>query len=320
MRMTILGLFLALAALSPGLLAAGEYRAGYAIVTTQVSVPFDVLVAYPTESQEERVAEGPFAISASRDSPIASDARFPIILFAHGNGRSAGTPIPHHGMLFELARRGFIVVAPFFPGGERPFDHRPRQVQEALEAALNLGRIEAHADQQRMGMIGYSFGAAVALMNAGAKVNFAHLGHYCSKDGQDDPRACSGIPTDGSLAGLPSRASESLLPLKALVLLEPFGAPFDRQDLEALDMPVMIVNALQSDLKAAGNAHALAAALPKPPRTLSIPGSHFVFIGPCPSQLGASEPLLCGDPPNVDRGDILQHLRGEVVMFLWSHL
>ena len=62
------------------------------------------------------LSKGIFTLSASRDSPVATDARFPIVLFAHGNGRRAGTPLPHHRLLLELARRGFIVVAPFFPG------------------------------------------------------------------------------------------------------------------------------------------------------------------------------------------------------------
>ena len=171
----------------------------------------------------------------------------------------------------------------------------------------------------RMGMIGYSFGGAVALMNAGAKVNLAHLAQYCSTN-KDDPRACDGIPTDGSLAGIPSRGTKSLLSLKALVLLEPYGAPFDKNDLALLNMPIMIVNALQSDLKASHNVYALAAALPNAPRTLSIPGSHFVFIDPCPSQIKVSNPLVCKDPPNVDRGAVNKKMRREVVEFLRSSL
>lgn len=320
MRKKAAGLFLILAFAFSTSVNAGEYRAGYAINTAQVTVPFDVLIAYPTEVQEENVVEGIFTLSASRDSPIVSDTLFPTVLFAHGNGRRAGTPLPHHGLVLELARNGFIVVAPFFPGGERPFDNRPRQVQEALDVALSDPRIASHADRDRMGMIGFSFGGAVALMNAGAKVNLAHLAEYCSTNKDDDPRTCGGIPTDGSLAGVPSRASKSLLSLKALVLLEPFGAPFDQNDLTSLNMSIMIVNALQSDLKAAGNAHALEAALPNAPRTLSIPGSHFVFVDPCPLQLKASNPPVCEDPPNVDRSAILKQVRREVVEFLHSSL
>lgn len=171
-----------------------------------------------------------------------------------------------------------------------------------------------------MGMMGFSFGGAVALMNAGAKLNLAHLAHYCSENGDDDPRACRGIPTDGSWADIPSQASKNLLPLRALVLLEPLGASFDQPDLVSLNMPIMIVDSLQSDLKAAGNAYALAAALPQPPTTLSIPGYHFVFIGPCSAKLKAAEPVACSDPPNVDRSDVHKQLMRDVVAFLNASL
>ena len=320
MRTNIVGLFLILAFAFSVSVNAGEYQAGYTLSTARVTVPFDVLIAYPTLTPEERTVEGAFVLSASEDSPVAADALFPIVVFAHGNGRRAGTPIPHHGLILELARNGYIVIAPFFPGGERPFKNRPQQVQEALDTALSDMRIASHANRSRMGMIGFSFGGAVALMNAGAKVNFAHLAQYCSTNKDSDPRACNGIPTDGSLADVPSQATKSLLSLKALVLLEPYGAPFAQDDLASVDISVMIINALQSDLKASHNVYALAAALPKTPRTLSIPGSHFVFIGPCPSMIAATNPEVCKDPPNVDRGAVLKQMRREIVGFLHASL
>lgn len=319
MRTFVVSLLLAFALASAAPVNAGDYQAGFTRSMAEGAVPFEVLVAYPTQTREERITGGGITVSASRDSPVAANARFPIVVFAHGNGRRAGTPIPHHGLILELARHGVIVVAPFFPAGRNPFENRPRQVQEALDVAVNDARIAPHADRNRMGMIGFSFGAAVALMNAGAKVNPAHLGQYCSTN-KDDPRACGGVPTDGAWAGTPSWGSKNLISLKALVLLEPYGAPFARDDLASLDMPIMIVDALQSDLKASGNAYALAAALPKTPRTLSIPGSHFVFIEPCPSQIKASNPMICKDPPDVDRAAVNKQLRRDVISFLRSAL
>lgn len=320
MRRIIVGVLMAFVLASAAQVNAGEYQAGFMHATAQGEIPFDVLIAYPTVTQEKSVDEGGFTLKASKDSPVAPNARFPIVLFAHGNGRRAGTPVPHHGLILELARHGFVVVAPFFPGGERPFNNRPRQVQEALDAALSDARIGPRVDRDRMGMIGYSFGAALALMNAGAKLNLSHLAQYCTANKATDPRACGGIPTDGSLSGLPSRASKSILSLKALVLLEPFGAPFDQDDLATLNMPILIVNAVQSDLNAAGNAYALTAALPKAPKTLSVPGSHFVFIHPCPPAVRASNPVVCKDPPDVDRGAVAKQLRRQVVRFLRSSL
>jgi predicted dienelactone hydrolase len=196
-----------------------SFRGGATRITVQDTEPFDALIAYPTEAAEGSFENGPFTLAASRDSPVAAGAPFPIVLFSHGSGRGPGTPLVHRDLLLHLARDGFIVVAPFHPGTRRPFVDRPRQIRKALEAVLADRRFSTHADSSRTGMMGFSFGGAVSLIVAGAMANFAHLSAYC-RDHPDDPRACDGVPTDGSLADAPSRTSADTVPLKALVLLE----------------------------------------------------------------------------------------------------
>lgn len=166
-------------------------------------------------------------------------------------------------------------------------------------------------------MIGYSFGGAVALMMAGAKLNLAHLSDYC-REHRDDPRACDGIPIDGSLSNIPSRKSDDAVHLKALVLLEPYGAPFGKDDLLALDIPVLIYRALQSDLKSDGNILSLAQNLPKAPRQVAVPGGHGIFLAPCPPAqpaISVETATLCKDAPDVDRVAIHQHAGDEIAKF-----
>ena len=83
-----------------------------------------------------------------------------------------------------------------------------------------------------------------------------------------------------------------------------------------LNMPILIYRALQSDLRADGNALSLARNLPVPPRQVSVPGGHGVFIAPCPPTLDA----LCSDPPDVDRVAIHDSVGDEVVNFFRSNL
>ena len=98
-------------------------------------------------------------------------------------------------------------------------------------------RFSNRADPDRIGMMGFSFGGAVTLIVAGANIDLANLSAYCH-DHTDDSRACEGIATDGSWAKVPpSRKSDDALPLKALVLLEPYGAPFEQKSLGSLDLP-----------------------------------------------------------------------------------
>lgn len=285
------------------------------------ATPFDALVAYPTEAAETPLREGQglSRLTAARDARVAGQQRFPVILFSHGSGRGAGTPLLLGDLLLSLARAGFVVVAPFHTGGDRPFVLRPHQMRSAFDAMLADARFAGHADPARLGAMGFSFGGAVALLSAGARLDLAHLAAYC-RDHRDDPRACEGVPTDGSLDAVPPRASQDALAVKALVLLEPYGAPFSAQAVGTLDRPVLIYRALQSDLGAEGNILALARALPRRPQPVEIPGSHFVFADSCPADPGTRPAELCYDPPGVDRLAVQQRVRQEIVAFLRANL
>ncbi len=322
MRLSLCVLLLIVAGISTPRGYAQPFHAGFTRLTIRDVEPFDAFVAYPTQAPEIPVQDGPFTLAASRDVPVApvsSRAPYPVVLFSHGSGRGPGTPLVHRDLLLHLARQGFIVVAPFHPGTRQPLKDRPRQVRKALATAQADSRFAAAVDPARAGMIGFSFGGAVTLIAAGAMADLAHLSAYC-REHRDDPRACDGIPTDGSLDNVPAPKSPDTVSLKALVLLEPFGALFERQGLAAIDLPVLLYHALQSDLRVEGNAGALARALPRPPQHLSVPGRHFVFVDPCPAMLLAQAPVVCSDPPDVDRAAIHQRLRPEVADFLRRNL
>jgi len=315
LRSLILSLALAVALISTALADPPSFRAGVTRITVQDATPFDALIAYPTEAAEVSVDEGPIRLVASRDAPVAAGARFPVVLFSHG-GSGPGTPLVHSDLLLHLARQGFIVVAPFHPGTEKPFVDRPRQIHKALDSMLANPRFSQRADRDRIGMAGFSFGGAVTPIVAGATIDLAHLSAYCH-DHADDSRACDGIATDGSWAKVPpSPKSDDALPLKTLVLLEPYGALIEQKGLGSLDLPILIYSASQSDLKAEGNALALAKALPRPPQQIAVPGSHFVFVDPCSPTLAARAPEMCSDPPGTDRAAIHQRFRREISDFL----
>ena len=118
MRSLVCGLLLAVAGISTALADPRTFHAGITRITVQDTVPFDVLIAYPTDAAEVSIEEGSFRFSASRDAPVAAGARFPVVLFSHGGGRRPGTPLGHGDLLLHLARQGFIVVAPFHPGNQ----------------------------------------------------------------------------------------------------------------------------------------------------------------------------------------------------------
>jgi len=325
----IRALFLVLALLVAGASCAQadpqRFHAGIARITVQDVVPFDAVVVYPTGAGEVPIQDGPYTIASSRDAPIATEALFPIVLFSHGGGgtiKAGGSPLPYAALLTSLAREGFVVVAPFHPGSKRPLEaleDRPRQVHKALSAMLADPRFATHADPNRLGMMGFSYGGAVALIAAGAAPSLAHLAAYC-RDRTDDPKACDGVPTDGSLANVVGKRSPDALAVKALVLMEPWGALFDRNGLTSVDMPTLLYRAEGSDLKAEGNILALATALPHPPRQETVPGGHFIFFGPCPPAVEAEAPAACRDAPDVDRAAVHRRIEAEIGDFLRRNL
>jgi predicted dienelactone hydrolase len=325
MQPFFLAIFLLAAGTSSALADPQRFHAGATRITVKDIVPFDALVAYPTDVPEVPFQDGPWIIAASREAPIVSGARFPIILFSHGGGgtiKAGGSPLPYADLATSLAREGFIVVSPFHPGSNparAALEDRPRQIRKALDATLADPRFATHAHPNRLGMMGFSYGGAVTLIAAGAAPSLAHLAAYC-RDRIDDPMACDGVPTDGALANAIGKKSPDALDLKALVLMDPFGSLFDRDGLTSVNMPTLLYRAERSDLKADGNIIALAAALPRPPRQETVPGGHFIFFGPCPPAVVAEAPAACKDVPNVDRVSVHRRIEAEISDFLRRNL
>ena len=318
MRSLILSLALAVAGISTASADPPSFGAGVTRITVQDATPFDALIAYPTEAVEVSVEEGPLGfwraatppsppVLASRSSCFhtAATARgrrwFIAVFCCTSLGRvssSSRRSIPEPGSLSSIGHGKFA----------------------ALNSMLADPRFSKHADSDRIGMVGFSFGGAVTLIVAGANIDLAHLSAYCH-DHADNSRACDGIATDGSWAKVPpSRKSDDALPLKALVLLEPYGALFDRKGLGSLDLPMLIYSASQSDLRAEGNTLALAKALPRPSQQVAVPGSHFVFVDPCSPILATRAPEMCSDPPGTDRAAIHQRFRREISDFLRANM
>jgi predicted dienelactone hydrolase len=268
-------------------------------------------------------------VVASRDAAIAEGARFPVFLLSHGSG---GSPLGHRDLATRLARDGFIVVAPTQIGDSagrtegreagRSLIDRPRQAQKALDAALADPRFVSQADAARIGMVGFSAGGYTTLVLAGARPDLARTQAYCRNHAEDRGSCGNGDPPkrkdSADLAGWqPPHETR----LKAIVLMDPLAIPFDAASLAAVRVPTLLYRPASDDfLKDQANAAAVAAGLPRPPREITVPGSHFVFIDPCPPDLAAKVPAICQHAPDVDRAAIHRQLEGEISDFLQRSL
>lgn len=300
----------------------GVFQAGIMRLTVASETPFDVLAWYPTQVEEVPWQAGPFTVPATRNAPVAQGA-FPVLLLSHGGGLGGGTPLLLRELASSLARRGFVVVAPFH--GKTGLQGRLPQIIAALATVRGDPRLGPHADAARLGMLGFSLGTAVTLELAGALPNPDHLVTYCAVH-SDDAMSCDHAPDDGNrpvahqpatVRAIPPPAS---LPLRAIALLDPFAVLFQRPELTAVTMPVLILRPDHSELPGEANALGLAAALPRPPEFHVLPGSHFVFADQCPDSLRPTAPQVCQDRPGVDRAAVHRTVEADVATFFHKHL
>ncbi|MBR0646289.1 alpha/beta hydrolase family protein [Plastoroseomonas hellenica] len=294
-----------------------RFRAGVVRIALP-DPPLAVLVWYPSEAAEQPWQAGPWPVAATQGAPVAAGQRFPVVLFSHGGGPGGGNPLLHRDLGAHFARSGFIVVMPAH-GNEPPrLVLRPQQLRRALAATLADPRFAAAADPARLGMIGFSLGGATALIAAGAVPDYPRYAAYC-REHPGDVGACDG-GSGGTGAPAPSAAEASALPVRALVLLDPLAALFGAPGLAGLTMPVLLYRPAHSGvLRPEGNALALAAALPRPPEQMTVPGNHWIFVDPCPPVLQA-EAVVCRDAAGVDRAAIHRAMEVRITAFLRDNL
>jgi predicted dienelactone hydrolase len=243
-----------------------------------------------------------------------------VVLLSHGGGRTGGSPLVLLERAANLARQGFVVIAPFH--GKAGLPLRPLQVTWAWDTVRTDPRLAPHIDAARLGMLGFSLGTAVTLELAGAIPNVAHLVTYCAVH-PTDVMSCDDAPGGGSHAPTASDQSPPApptLPLKAIVLLDPYAVLFQRAELATVTMPVLIFRPDRSELPGEANAFALANALPNKPQFQFIPGGHCIFFDVCVPDLRAESPEVCQDPPGVDRAAVHATIDAQIVTYFRANL
>ncbi len=327
MKRLALGLLGGLAMVGCAVAESAEYHAGMMQLQVPDEPPFDALVWYPTEAAEIEWHAGEMIVHATHDAAIAAGPRFPVVLLSHGSG---GSPLGHRDLAAHLARDGFIVVAPTQIGDSaghtegREAGHsltdRPRQAVKELDTALADPRFAAHVDAARIGMIGFSAGGYTTLVLAGATPDFARTWHYCHDHAEDRGSCGNGVRGDDPTARLQELAAwqpPREPRLKAIVLMDPLAIPFDAASLSAVHVPALLFRPASDDyLRAPANSATVGAALPQLQQQITVPGSHFVFLDPCPPELAERLPAICKDAPGIDRVAIHRDIEVQISEFL----
>jgi predicted dienelactone hydrolase len=277
-----------------------------------------VSVWYPTRGEESPQRLDGFTLSVA---PAAEpgEGPFPLVLLSHD---SFGSPLDHRELAADLARHGFVVVAPTHIGdavGERQahdtdlvYIGRAWQAVAALDAALADPRLARAIDGARIGMMGLGTGGYTGLVVAGAEPDFGRWPLYC--DGHmSDFALCGGSAFPAVRILRPGWHAPHDRRVKALVALAPLGLPFGRGSLDKVTIPVRLYEAMSDTvLLREPNAAAILAALPLKPEHAVVAGGHFVFLDPCPVRIAGSLRALCVDAAGVDRAAIHRRLEAEI--------
>ncbi|MBF5040946.1 MULTISPECIES: dienelactone hydrolase [Myxococcaceae] len=276
---------------------------------------------YPAATAGPPTALGPYRVDASDGAPIAP-GRFALVVLSHGHG---GTRLGHHDLATALASHGFVVASLDHPldnaqdtsgaGSDAVLLGRPLQMSALVDAVLAAPGLGEHVDPRRIGAAGFSAGGYTTLVLGGARPDFRLWQRYCRAH-----------PTDAELCGggrfelrvlhpkLRARADPRV---RALAVMAPLALPFDRAALKGVKVPVRLYAAGKDEvLPLADNAERVRGGLPRPPEYRLFPeAGHYVFLAPCGPEQRQRVPMICEDPPGVDRGALHRELADELVAF-----
>jgi predicted dienelactone hydrolase len=269
---------------------------------------------------------GAYPVAAVRDAPIAPGRR-PLIVVSHGHG---GALWGHHDLAEALARAGYIAALVEHVGDSwrdqsgfrtgRSVYGRAHQVSAVIDRLLEDPEIAAQIDGARIGVAGFSAGGYTSLLVVGAEPDYTRVPDYCARH-PEDSEICSDAL---SLAAIPAHHAPTKDPrVSAAFVMAPFAVVFGPDAFRAVTSPVFLAWAdadrvLLPDENAAVIAPALQTLVGK--RVIAGAG-HYVFLAPCPPAIAAQLPLLCVDPPGIDRAHIHELLATDAVAFFdhtWS--
>jgi len=295
-------------------------------------------VFYPATHANGVTPVGPYDVDATRNAPPLAGAK-PLVVISHGNG---GSDLGHHALATYLAGHGFIVATLEHPkdnfhdtsgvGHDVVLAGRPIQVKATITALLADPQWKNLIDARRIGVAGFSAGGYTSLLIVGAVPQFTRFLDYCRRYPKD-PGTC----TDASKIDAEARSKGMTMQqwvmnlqnsltrwgstddprVKTAFVMAPLSMVFDQAGIEKIDRPVFLYygDADHVLIPSENAAHIR-------PWMKTLAGikvvhkaDHWVFLDPCSAALKQDSPVICSDPPGVDRVKVHRQIDADALAF-----
>jgi len=332
--------------LPAALFAQGETGVGFHAITIPDPVNGGTMpgyVFYPSAQAGGLTVVGPYEVHATRAASPLPGAR-PLVVISHGNG---GSDLGHNELATYLAAHGFVVATLEHPkdnfhdtsgvGHPPVLVGRPIQVKATISMLLADPQWKRLIDAKRIGVAGFSAGGYTSLLLVGAVPQFARFIDYCHRYPKDEAichdagkieaQARSEGKTlaqwiAGIQASLGRWGSTADPRVKAAFAMAPLSLIFDQAGIARIDRPVFLYYG-DSDhvLIPAENAARIRPWMKTLVGVKVVPhADHWVFIDPCSAELSKEAPVICSDPPGVDRVKVHAQLNADALAFFRTTL
>ena len=283
-----------------------------------------VAVWYPAGVTSGRTVEGPFAMAATRNAPLAS-GRFGLVLISHGTG---GGRLNHRGTAIRMVQAGYIAAAPEhsgdswrdgrYSGTAANWVRRPRQLSATLDRLLDDPEFGSRIDPMRIAAIGHSAGGYSVLALIGGRADMTVLARHCTEFRGRDPAFCNYGRQGGTIGGrLPDLTDRRV---RVAVAVAPVGALFGPGAFAGVAIPAQI-HRLGRDtvLRRPWHEDNIVRLMGGRARLVIHPKAHhFAFIAPFPAALINEVGEPARDPPGFDRRAFLRRIDRQILTFLDS--
>lgn len=276
---------------------------------------------YPSADKPSQVPFGSFTVLAAQESKIDGHG-LPLVVLSHGRG---GSFVVHHDTAEHLADAGFVVAALNHPGDTARdkslfydlsiYMQRPLDVKRVIDYLTGASPLATTIDPNRIGIYGYSRGGYTALVAIGANPDFALALPRC--EGRTD-KVCSQIRAHE----YPKEPLAHDRRIKAAVVADPLSIFFAPEGLSGITIPVQLWGSEHGgDGVEPKTVEAVNTAL-KAPHTFTVVdhAQHFSFLTVCPPEIAEQQPVICKDPPGLDRAQFHQQLNDAITKFFKTYL